>query len=385
MKAMTDRERFVATMHYQPRDRSPICDFGFWPETIQEWHKQGLPEWVDYSGYNGTHTDKFFGMDGYGGGPGVNVGLCPGFEWKVIEDRGDHELAQQGDGVIVLRKKYMGSIPHHHSHLLVDRESWRKHYKPRLDPSNPDRYPKDWSDAVRQWQDPDRAHVAVAWGGSLYGWLRDWMGMENISMVVYDDPAWFGEMVQTLGDCTVAVLTKALEMGARFEGCGMWEDMCYSGGPLLSPQHFKQYLVPQYRRITDLLRKHGCDVIWVDCDGKIDDLLPFWLEAGVNCMFPIEVGTWGADPVKYRKQYGKDLLMMGGFDKHILQRSPQEIEAEIIRLAPLVEEGGFIGFADHRVPPDVPLRNYMHYLRTVRVIWGKGVNLRPLGTIEPTR
>ncbi len=62
------------------------------------------------------------------------------------------------------------------------------------------------------------------------------------------------------------------------------------------------------------------------CDGKIDDLLPLWLEGGVNCMFPIEIGTWGADPVKYRKQYGQDLLLMGGFDKHILAKGKREIE-----------------------------------------------------------
>jgi uroporphyrinogen decarboxylase len=311
------------------------------------------------------------------------VGLLPSFEWKVLEDRGDHELAQQGDGVVVLRKKYMGSIPHHHSHLLVDRESWRKHYKPRLDPSNPARYPQDWAAALAEWQDPNRTHVSVAWGGSLYGWLRDWMGMENISMVVYDDPAWFGEMVETLGDCTFTVLSEALRRGARFEGCSMWEDMCYSGGPLLSPQHFKEYLVPQYRRITDLLRRHGCDVIWVDCDGKIDDLLPLWLEAGVNCMFPIEIGTWGADPIAYRRQYGRDLLIMGGFDKHVLAQDRRAIEREVHRLTPLVEEGGFIGFADHRVPPDVPYENYLHYLRTVRKAWGKGVNLKPLLADDP--
>ena len=47
-----------------------------------------------------------------------------------------------------------------------------------------------------------------------------------------------------------------------------------------------------------------------------------------------------------------------------------------------MEEGGYIGFADHRVPPDVPFGNYMFYLRTVREIWGKGVNLKPLGPRE---
>ena len=70
--------------------------------------------------------------------------------------------------------------------------------------------------------------------------------------------------------------------------------------------------------------------------------------------------------------------MMGGFDKHILARSPSEIEAEVQRLAPLVEEGGFIGFCDHRVPPDVPLANYLTYLECVRRVWGHEVHLKPM-------
>src|SRR5690606_25473617 len=152
--------------------------------------------------------------------------------------------------------------------------------------------------------------------------LRDWMGVENLSMVVYDDPAWFEEMVETVADCILGTLARALDTGGQFDACSMWEDMCYSGGPLLSPAHFKRFLVPHYRRITALLHRHGVDVIYLDCDGKIDSLLPLWLSAGVNCMFPIEVGTWRADPIKLRAEFGKELLMMGGFDKRILQHSP---------------------------------------------------------------
>src|SRR5207247_42279 len=136
-----------------------------------------------------------------------------------------------------------------------------------------------------------------------------------------------------------------------FDACGMWEDMCYSGGPLLSPSHFKQFLVPHYKRITELLHRHGVDIVCVDCDGKIDALIPLWLESGVNCMFPVEVGTWGADAVALRREFGKELRLMGGFDKRILMRGAAEIEREVIRLSALVEEGGYIGFCDHRVPP----------------------------------
>jgi uroporphyrinogen decarboxylase len=382
MKPMTDRERFIATMHYKPVDRCPICDFGFWDETIPEWHKQGLPRKVEWKSTAEVYTDQWFGMDSYSAGGTPDVGLNPQFEWKIIEDLDDHEIIQQGDGVRVLRKKYMGSIPHHVGHLLEDRESWRKYYLPRLDPSNPDRFPSDWDGSVARWKDPNRDIPITAWAGSLFGWLRDWMGLENVVLVPYDDPEWFEEMVTTLADCTIGALTRALETGAQFESGSMWEDMCYSGGPLLGPSQFKQFLVPHYRRITDLLAKHGVDIVWIDCDGKIDALLPLWLDAGVNCMFPIEVGTWGADPVQYRKEYGRDLRMIGGFDKHLLQRSKSGILAEIERFVPLVEEGGFIPLPDHRVPPDVPYDNYLYYLQEARRIWGQGVNLKPCPALE---
>jgi hypothetical protein len=370
---MNDRERFLATMNYQPVDRAPLYDFNFWDETLPEWHKQGLPADVTQA-----NSHRYFGLDAsIGGGDqgwdaGIPVGLCPAFEEIVIEDRGDHELVQQRDGVRVLRKKYMGSIPQHEGHLLVDRASWEKHYKWRFDPATPERW-KDFDQRVATWRATAAGdHPLFLGAGSLFGETRSCMGMEAVSLCVYDDPALFEEMVVTRTDCIVGVLTRVLATGVQFHGASMWEDMAYNAGPLLSPEHFKRYLVPQYKRITGLLRKHGVNVTWVDCDGKIDALLPLWLEAGVNCMFPIEIGTWNADPLKFRREYGKDLLMMGGFDKHALQGSKQKIEAEIRRLAPLVESGGFIPMPDHRVPPDVPLENYAFYCTKAREIWGRG-------------
>ena len=392
---MNDRERFIAAMQGKPRDRSPIMDFSFWEETLVVWREQGLPPEVGL-----VNTDAYFGMDGLeqysigqrgtatftrkdkpAGRLGVEVGLFPTFDERVIEDRGEEEVVQQADGVRVLRRKFMSSIPVHDSHLLVDRETWRRHYKPRLDPTSPERLPPATSPEIDNWCDSDRDHILYLPGGSLYGWIRNWMGIEMVSYVIYDDAAWFEEMVETIADCIIGVLERILETGGQFDACGMWEDMCFKTGPLLPPAHFKRVLVPHYKRITGLLRDHGVDIVWLDCDGKIDELIPLWLDAGVNCMMPIEIGTWDADPVRYRKEFGPDLLMMGGFDKHILAGTAKEIEDEVNRLAPLVEEGGYIGYCDHRVPPDVPLANYRVYLDAVRSVWGKGVNLKPMGVL----
>jgi len=367
-------------MHYQARDRSSLLEFGYWEETLELWHNQGLPAYVTKS-----NSHEFFGMDfdrfKHVTGIPFKVGLVPGFKEKVLEDRGDKEVVQEADGTRVLRHKSMSSIPLPLAHLLVDRESWWKYYKPRLDPTNPARYPANWDECVKVWTDPSRDFPAFLWAGSLCGCLRNWMGLESLCLALYDDPAWIEEMVTTLADCTIGTLTRVLETGGQFDACGMWEDICYKSGPLISPQQFKKLFIPHYRRIADLLHRHGVDIIWVDCDGDIDLLVPLWLEVGVNCVIPFEVGTWGADPIQYRKKYGQDLRMMGGFNKRILAHSKHEIQKEIYRLAPLVEEGGYIGFCDHYVPPDVPLQNYVFYLEVVRKVCYKNVNLKPIGPL----
>jgi uroporphyrinogen decarboxylase len=285
---------------------------------------------------------------------------------------------EQADGVRVLRRKTLGSIPQHLRHALTNRASWNKLFKPRLDPSHPDRLPPHLDDCVKRWGDPNRKHPLFLPCGSLYGRLRSWMGLEQVSLAVHRDPAWFEEMVTTVADCVYGTLERVLATGVQFDGAQFWEDMCYNSGPLLSPRHVRQYLVPHYRRITDLLRRHGVDTIWVDSDGNVESLIPLWLEAGINGVIPIEIGTTGQDPVAMRRRFGRELLMFGGFDKRILARSHADIEREVHRLTPLVEEGGYIACCDHSVPPDVALDNYLYYLRRVRRAWGRETNLPPL-------
>ncbi len=376
---MNDRQRFNAQMHYEPVDRCPIMDFGFWSETLDLWRRQGLPGEVG--------TDEFFGMDAQWRGVPIDLrhGLMPAFEEQVIEDRGETELVRQNDGVLVHRRKWMQTIPHYVDWLLKDRDSWRKHYLPRLDPDTPGRIPDDFAACCGRAGDDRRDYPIGISAGSMYGVLRNWMGLENISLLVYDDPGLFEEMTRTLGDLYFSVLSRALpiarDAGLTFDYATMWEDMCYSSGPLLSPAMVKRYMFSHYRRITSLLHDYGVEVVILDCDGCIDQLIEIWLEAGVNCMFPIEVGTWRADPLAYRRQYGRQLLMMGGFDKRILAGDQGAIASEVRRLLPLVEEGGFIPFCDHRVPADVCLENYMYYLKQARAVWGKGLCLKPLGQL----
>ena len=68
---MNDRERFLATMNYQPRDRCPWGEMGFWPETLAVWQKQGMP--VD------VYLNDYFGFDRLREQVDVSFGFIPGF------------------------------------------------------------------------------------------------------------------------------------------------------------------------------------------------------------------------------------------------------------------------------------------------------------------
>ena len=70
--------------------------------------------------------------------------------------------------------------------------------------------------------------------GSLYGVARNWFGLERISEIMYDDRPLFEEIVETLADVVITVLDYVLGAGVRPEAASMWEDMAYSGGPVMA-------------------------------------------------------------------------------------------------------------------------------------------------------
>jgi hypothetical protein len=115
-----------------------------------------------------------------------------------------------------------------------------------------------------------------------------------------------------------------------------------------------------------LLESYGIDIVSLDCDGKIDALVPTWVENGVNTMFPIEVGTWNASIEPWRHQFGKTVRGVGGMNKTVFAHDRSAIDAEIERLKRLVDLGGYIPCPDHRIPPDAEWDLVCYYCDKMR-------------------
>jgi hypothetical protein len=174
-------------------------------------------------------------------------------------------------------------------------------------------------------------------------------------------------MCEHIADFVVEVITPILEK-VSFDFAYIWEDMAGKSGPLCSPATYREFCLPPLKRVTDLLHKHGIDIIIVDSDGNNDVLIPLWLEAGVTGLRPFEIAA-GCDPVAIRRKYGRNLVIQGGIDKRALAKDKETIEREVLSKVPwLCLQGGYFPQVDHLVPPDVSLENYRHYSALLRAV-----------------
>jgi len=351
---MNPRERFLRVMRFEDVDRLPSYEFGYWNETIDRWHAQGLPLELK----SNRDIELHFGLEGWDCGEWLPVvtGMWPAIPEKTVSETEDTATVYDGIGGIYIRKRWTSSIPLYLRHPIRDREDWDR-LRPFFDPDTPGRFPLDWDEVVETYEKRDFP-LAIS-VGSLYGWLRNWMGVRGLSLAFYKDPDWVADMMDALTNLWLRLIPRALR-GVKVDLATWWEDMCYNRGPLLSVELFEEFMVPRYKKVTDLLKDYGVNVNVLDCDGRITELVPGWLEAGINCMFPLEAAH--TDIFELRRRHGRDLLLIGGVDKLALMGSKKEIDKELERLGPMMDQGGFIPTVDHRVPPEVTLDNYRYYI-----------------------
>ena len=375
---MNNRERTLAILNYRACDRLPLVHFGFWEETLHKWAAKGhisteqAQGWSDGNPIDAAITAKL-GLDyNWNHCFAPITGLYPPIEEKILEHlpNGSKKVLDQ-DGAIVIKKKGITSIPTEVDRLLKGRKEWQEIFLPKLEflasriTGVPVNVGSEWLpfddgglDYLRrgEWENPYGLYC-----GSLYGVIRNWLGLVGSAYLQVDDPPLFDEMIRTVGELCYRCVKAALDTGVKFDFAHFWEDICFKSGPLINPRVFRLKVGPHYRRITELLHSHGIHIVSLDCDGEIDTLIPVWMDNGVNTMFPIEVGTWNASIAPWREKYGPELLGVGGMDKRVFARDRAAIDAEVERLKPLVALGGYIPCPDHRIAPDAKWDNVRYY------------------------
>lgn len=347
------RERFNRAMRFQNVDRLPILTWGPWPTTEERWRPEGMRDVEsEFAAFDGPMQSCWL--------YGKYQGPLPPFEEITLEETDAYRDVQNYLGQKERWLKSTTSMPFFFEHPIKCRSDWES-YKQRFNQDSPGRYPPDWDKLVRERQTTAAGEIrgVAVWG--FYGFLREMMGAEALSLMYYDDPGLISDMNEFWAHYSVGRLERAMREMA-FDYALIWEDNCYNHGMLHSPQVFHKFMEPGYKILVSFFRKHGIDIITVDSDGNVTELIPLLLDVGVTGIHPFEVAA-GMDVVAIGKQY-PDLQIWGGIDKRVLARDKQAIDAELLRVIPAMKQrGGYAAGLDHNIPSDVPLANHRYYVK----------------------
>lgn len=356
---MTDRECFYSAMNYQQRSRHPFWDlFGPWPETLEKWKQQG------YDGKDDFGADKLVQIRHI-------FSPYPPFERKIVSEDQRHRIIINEDGVMMKepKEKEKSTMPQFLAYPVETRQQFREFWKKRMKPDIVSRIGPDWKTKLIEAEKSNYPFFITAdrWVG-FFGPLRNLVGVEKLCTLFYDEPEFVEEMMEAFLYHTIETMKQVLDV-VHVDIMIIWEDMAYHSGPLISPGMVKKFMLPRYKKLVEFVKNYGKKVSFIalDSDGNVDSLIPIWLDAEIDIIYPFEVQA-GMDVIELRKKYGKSLRMWGGFDKRIVARGPQAIDKEAERLARLVEEGGYICGMDHSAPPDISFPNFKHFMMRMKEI-----------------
>ncbi len=386
---MNTKERFLMILDFKKPDRCIDWEFAYWGGTINRWYKEGLHEvnglvqkveegetiggpglywsednpWI-YAG----DVDEHFGFDEGIRRPPVNIWIFPGYEVRVIDEGERKKEIVDKDGIRKIIMKDNSSMPYWLEWPVKDRRSWERVRRERLNlkkDSVEKRILTDKRTMISNIENSTYPVGLLGYPAGFFGSLRFLIGDVNLFMLYYDDPALVKDISSYLTDFWIDCCEEMLswfDVDAVF----FWEDMAGRNGSLISPKMFREFMTPCYRKLIGFLKSRGIKHFIVDTDGKVDELVPLFLETGITGVYPFERQA-GNDLLTFRKKYPK-LQMMGGFDKNVLIKSKKEIDDELDIVKECLKFGGYIPMADHLIPPNVPFEIFEYYRNKIKQI-----------------
>lgn len=373
---MTPRERVLETLLFGAPDKIPFSPGGPRESTLNAWHEQGKPKDRDYMDLVLELVDRKRAERGLPPGDyhpkqpvvglGVSFQMIPTFEEKVLEHKNGHYVVQDWMGAITeisdrydytyIRSARDFVTRKWHKFPVESRHDW-ENMKWRFNPKDPKRFPHDFEDRCAKLRQRDY-YLEIHFNGPFWQ-LREFCGMEGLCMLMLEQPDLVRDMARFWMEFCSHTMQPILDRVAP-DAVHFSEDMAFKEHPMISPEMTREFCGPAYRCWIEQAKAAGAQVFAVDSDGRVDALVPVWLDCGINCIDPMEVAA-GNDINAFRAAFGKKLAFRGGIDKRAIAAGGQVLREELTRIRPVVEDGGYIPGCDHGVPPDISWRNFQDY------------------------
>ncbi len=373
---MTPRERYLETILFGNPDKIPLNPGNPRESTLKKWRQQGLDEGADYIyaaldvlGICREAALAFNAVD-------ISFKMIPEFDVKILEHKDNHYIVSDWMGAVTeisdtYDESYLRSAKDFvtrrwHKFPVENREDWEK-MKERFDIHTRERVPED---VIKKYKDSkDRDYLLSLNFNGVFWQLREWCGFENLCIMMAEERGFIHEMAGFWADFVAGVLNRVLPY-IQPDRIFISEDMAYKAHSMISPAMTREFILPAYNKWIPEIKKAGCPVIELDSDGYIEELIPIWIEAGINCCSPIEVAAH-CDIVRFRKKFGKRMSYMQGIDKRLMAKGRNILEKHVMVIVKeLYKDGGFIPGCDHGVPPDISWQNYVEFTKLLAGLSG---------------
>ncbi len=196
--------------------------------------------------------------------------------------------------------------------------------------------------------------------------MRDILGYENALMELVAAPDRFIKLLNRAVDYNLALARRAKqEFG--IEIVATTDDIATAFGLLMRPETYFEVIGPAFQRVMQGYKDLGLKII-KHCDGNCSDVIDFWIDAGIDCLDPIDPEA-GFDMADFKARYGDRICLKGNIDcKGTLQYGTgQEVETEVKACIEKVEtKAGLILSSSNTIHRGVKPENYQAMLAALR-------------------
>ena len=365
---MNNRERIINTVLCKEVDRLPLTFFfPPWDETLERWHCEGLNKDSDWRveldldpGFEVIDTKMNLMKV-------VNLNFNPGFKRIILEEKENTRIVRDQFGVVLEENKKSWTLPRFIKNPVENRKDWEELKAHRLNSHDSGRFPKNWSEVVRHFNQSETVAQIGFYPNGLFGFARELMGVEGLLIKFYDDPGLIKDIMDYMTDFWITIYEKICK-DIRVDCIHMWEDMSGKNGSLISPEMVRKFMMTNYKKIKAFADGHDIKIFSMDTDGDVSELIPLFMECGINLVFPFEVAA-GCDIVEYRMKY-HNLGIMGGIDKREIAKGKVAIDRELERISEVFKHSGYIAALDHLPHPEISWEDFKYFTKRLHEIIG---------------
>ncbi len=232
----------------------------------------------------------------------------------------------------------------------------------------PDRFFKMYGKmlhALRK-QLPEGMKAVGGVGNGVFECVQDLTGYENLCYMMYDEEELFTGLFQKIGQNNRAIWERFMkEYGDLYCVLRFGDDMGYKSNTLLSADTFREFLIPQYKPIIDLVHSYDKPFLLHSC-GCIFSIMDDLIAAGIDAKHSNE------DQIalfpEWVERYGDRIGNFGGFDVDaVCQLDKKALKEYVVDVLQQVKgHGGVAIGTGNSIPSYVPLENYLNMIEIVR-------------------